>query len=167
MELLGQRNGFRRSSRAFAGSGRQLRRIVAHLCSCPPPARRRWMAPSMVSGIGTGCQQARRAVGGEVEQVHAPHAVALLEDRKRPLHRRPHLGDQPVCRACGEAAVQGDACWPAASGLDEPLVPCVGVIGLVAISRLLVAADQRVGRLGVGDRGNAPAGTWRRPRCRA
>ncbi|TWI30895.1 hypothetical protein IQ26_04722 [Mesorhizobium tianshanense] len=38
---------------------------------------------------------------------------------------------------------------------DQPGMPGVGIIGLIAIGRLFIAADQGVGRFGVGDRGVA------------
>src|SRR5207342_3727693 len=97
--------------------------------------------------IGATRQHDLSAVSSECVEAHSPQAVAFLEDGKRSFDSGANAGDQPVAsflprRQLGMMLVRPLHQPILDAGLHEPRMPRVRVVGLIAIHRLLIAADQ-------------------------
>src|SRR5688572_6108369 len=95
--------------------------------------------------IGAAGQEDLHVVALERVEAHAPQAIVLLEDRERPLDGGAHAADQPIAlhvprRQLGMVLVGPAHEAVLDAGVRKLRVPLVGVIGLIAVDGLFIAA---------------------------
>src|SRR5262245_60748124 len=107
--------------------------------------------------VGAAGQDRLHLIPDQAEEAHAAKAVVFFEHGERPFNRRPLACDQAVTalvplRQLGVMLVGPAHQAVLDAGLGQSRVPTMGIGSLVPIDRLLVAADQAIGRLGIRHR---------------